>query len=65
MLMSFSEDSVETFQYRDGWGYPRTLTSVEKEGVRIGLRFIRRCYYALVILLVISVCMIAYLSFAP
>ncbi len=47
----------------DEWGYQRTLTAEERERIRDGHRFIRRCYYVLVFLLALSVGMVFYLSF--
>lgn len=57
---SLTEDEIAEEQ--DPWGYSYRLSPVAQERRREGLRFIRRCYYALVVVFSLATAMIAYLT---
>lgn len=46
---------------QDPWGYSYRLSPAAQACRREGLRFIRRCYYALVAVFLLAAAMIAYL----
>ncbi len=62
MFMRFDEKCVNDPHYRDPFGYPRTLNPDAHERMREGFRFICAFYYALILLFVVSIVVIAYLS---
>lgn len=61
MFIVFDKDLVDHSRFFDAWGYPRTLTAQEHARLREGFKFIRICYYVMIIVFGISVAALVWL----
>lgn len=62
-LLRFDLTDEEIAEQRDAWGYSYRLNPEAQAHRRAGLVFIRRCYYALIVVFVLSIGMIVGLTF--
>lgn len=65
MFLRFKDDeTVARSDHYDEWGCPYLLTNEQRKRMRDGHRFVRRCYYVLVTLFVLTIGVLVHLSCA-